>query len=52
MIFLRCQTISEKGRYYEGQVIKRFHRILTQAIGGAPKGSIVLDVGGNIGFYT
>ena len=45
---LRFTNIYQQGRYYEVQVIDRFHRILENA----PKPSIVLDVGGNIGFYT
>lgn len=45
---LRFSTIYSKGRYYERNVIERFHRILDRA----PKNSIVLDVGGNIGYYT
>ena len=45
---LRYITLFEEGQYYETQVIQRFHKIL----GEAPKDSIVIDVGANIGFYT
>jgi hypothetical protein len=48
---LRYNHVFINGRYYEAQVIQRFHRILSDNK-KEHENSIVLDVGANIGYYT
>jgi FkbM family methyltransferase len=45
---LRWNTIYKTGKYYEHEVHRRFLHVLADR----EKGSIVMDVGSNIGYYT
>ena len=54
---VRYRAIYQNGNYYEGSVIKRFEFILGENrdsfdYSSTPAMPVVIDIGGNIGFYT
>lgn len=54
---VRYSSIYKNGNYYEGAVIQRFERILGENrdsfdFNSTPALPLVIDIGGNIGFYT